>query len=50
MDASSLSRVLRRRRQVKGGFLESVLAEAAAHYVMGLAKLHSRGVAHMDVK
>jgi mitogen-activated protein kinase kinase len=50
MDAGSLSRVLRRRRRVKGGFPEPALAEAAAHCVMGLAQLHSRGVAHMDVK
>jgi mitogen-activated protein kinase kinase len=51
MDAGSLSRVLRRRRQRKrGGFPEPALAEAAAHCVVGLAQLHSRGIAHMDVK
>ncbi|RCV11373.1 hypothetical protein SETIT_2G180600v2 [Setaria italica] len=49
MDAGSLSRVLRRRRG-KGGFPEPALAEAAAHCVVGLAQLHSRGVAHLDVK
>ena len=50
MDAGSLGRVLCRRRGSRGGVPEPALAEAAAHCVVGLAQLHSRGVAHLDVK
>ncbi|CAN6162244.1 unnamed protein product [Urochloa humidicola] len=51
MDAGSLGRVLcRRRRMGMGGFPEPALAEAAAHCAVGLAQLHARGVAHLDVK
>ncbi|CAL4885356.1 unnamed protein product [Urochloa decumbens] len=49
MDAGSLGDVLRRRRG-RGGLPEQALAEAAAHCTVGLAQLHSRGVAHLDVK
>ncbi|CAL5019557.1 unnamed protein product [Urochloa decumbens] len=49
MDAGSLGDVLRRRRG-RGGLPEHALAEAAAHCAVGLAQLHSRGVAHLDVK
>ncbi|XP_039797649.1 mitogen-activated protein kinase kinase 9-like [Panicum virgatum] len=45
--AGNFSLVLCRRR---GGVPEPALAEAAAHCVVGLAQLHSRGVAHLDVK
>ncbi|KAK3129901.1 hypothetical protein QOZ80_6BG0486330 [Eleusine coracana subsp. coracana] len=48
MDAGSLRAVLRRLQ--RRGFLEPALAEAAHRCLMGLAQLHSRGVAHLDVK
>nr|CAB3456855.1 unnamed protein product [Digitaria exilis] len=48
MDAGTLGRALCRRRG--RGFPEAALAEAAAQCVVGLAQLHSRGVAHLDVK
>ncbi|OEL35329.1 Mitogen-activated protein kinase kinase 9 [Dichanthelium oligosanthes] len=48
MDAGSLGRILCRRRG--RGIPEAALAEAAAQCVVGLAQLHSRGVAHLDVK
>ncbi|PUZ70393.1 hypothetical protein GQ55_2G226600 [Panicum hallii var. hallii] len=50
MDAGSLGRVLCRRQRGSRGVPEPALAEAAAHCVVGLAQLHSRGVAHLDVK
>ncbi|CAN6217382.1 unnamed protein product [Urochloa humidicola] len=51
MDAGSLGSVLcRRLRMGMGGIPEPALAEAAAHCVVGLAQLHARGVAHLDVK
>ncbi|CAN6217377.1 unnamed protein product [Urochloa humidicola] len=51
MDAGSLGSVLCRRQGMGlGGFPESALAEAAAHCAVGLAQLHARGVAHLDVK
>ncbi|CAN6199272.1 unnamed protein product [Urochloa humidicola] len=51
MDAGSLGRVLCR-RWGRGGFgiPEPALAEAAAQCSVGLAQLHARGVAHLDVK
>ncbi|KAK3129909.1 hypothetical protein QOZ80_6BG0486450 [Eleusine coracana subsp. coracana] len=49
MDAGSLHAVLYRRDLVVG-FPEPVLAEVAHRCLMGLAQLHSRGVAHLDVK
>lgn len=48
MDAGSLDSLMRRRGGL--GIPEPALAEAAAQCVMGLAQLHSRGVAHLDVK
>ncbi|TVU08658.1 hypothetical protein EJB05_42069, partial [Eragrostis curvula] len=48
MDAGSLHDVLRRRRW--RGFPEAALAETASRCLLGLAQLHSRGVAHLDVK
>ncbi|TVU45618.1 hypothetical protein EJB05_05109, partial [Eragrostis curvula] len=48
MDAGSLRDVLRRRGW--RGFPEPALAEAASRCLLGLAQLHSRGVAHLDVK
>ncbi|CAD6235527.1 unnamed protein product [Miscanthus lutarioriparius] len=48
MDAGSLSDLLRRRGGL--GIPETAVAEVAAHCVVGLAQLHSRGVAHLDVK
>jgi mitogen-activated protein kinase kinase 9 len=48
MDAGSLFSVLRRRGD--HGFREPALAEVATRCLMGLAQLHSRGVAHLDVK
>ncbi|OEL38342.1 Mitogen-activated protein kinase kinase 9 [Dichanthelium oligosanthes] len=48
MDAGSLGRVMRQRRGK--GIPEAALAEVAAQCVVGLAQLHSRGVAHLDVK
>jgi mitogen-activated protein kinase kinase 9 len=45
MDAGSLFAVLRRR-----GFPEPALPELAWRCLMGLAQLHSSGVAHLDVK
>ncbi|KAJ1289345.1 hypothetical protein BS78_02G157100 [Paspalum vaginatum] len=48
MDAGSLGRILWQRRG--RGIPEPALAEVAAQCVMGLAQLHSRGVAHLDVK
>ncbi|KAK1615803.1 hypothetical protein QYE76_021320 [Lolium multiflorum] len=48
MDAGSLDSVLRRRRHL--GLPEPALAEVAARCVAGLAHLHSRGVAHLDLK
>ncbi|WVZ64631.1 hypothetical protein U9M48_014125 [Paspalum notatum var. saurae] len=48
MDAGSLGRILWSRRG--RGIPEPALAEVAAQCVMGLAQLHSRGVAHLDVK
>ena len=51
MDAGSLGRLLLlRRRRGLGGIPEAVLAEVAAQCVVALAQLHSRGVAHLDVK
>ncbi|CAM0946302.1 unnamed protein product [Alopecurus aequalis] len=47
MDAGSLDGVLRRRGR---GLPESALAEVAARCVAGLSHLHSRGVAHLDLK
>lgn len=51
MDAGSLDRLLllRRRRGMRG-IPEAALAEVAAQCVVALAQLHSRGVAHLDVK
>uniref|UniRef100_A0A0E0JL13 Protein kinase domain-containing protein n=1 Tax=Oryza punctata TaxID=4537 RepID=A0A0E0JL13_ORYPU len=46
MDAGSLGRVLSRR----GGLPEPALAEVAAGCLAGLAHLHSRGIAHLDLK
>ncbi|PWZ33804.1 Mitogen-activated protein kinase kinase 7 [Zea mays] len=48
MDAGSLGRLLRRRGGLR--MPEAAVAELAAQCVMGLAQLHSRGVAHLDVK
>ncbi|WVZ60098.1 hypothetical protein U9M48_010161 [Paspalum notatum var. saurae] len=48
MDAGSVARIMCRRGGL--GIPEPALAEVAAHCVMGLAQLHSRGVAHLDVK
>jgi len=48
MDAGSLGRILWSRRG--RGIPEPALAEVAAQCAMGLAQLHSRGVAHLDVK
>jgi mitogen-activated protein kinase kinase 9 len=48
MDAGSLFSVLCRRGD--RGFPEPALADAAARCLMGLAQLHSRGIAHLDVK
>ncbi|CAL5074727.1 unnamed protein product [Urochloa decumbens] len=51
MDAGCLGRVLTRRQGMgMGGIPEPALVEAAAQCVIGLAQLHSRGVAHLDVK
>ncbi|CAN6225635.1 unnamed protein product [Urochloa humidicola] len=51
MDAGSLGSVLCRRQGMGlGGIPEPALAEAAAHCAVGLAQLHARGVAHLDVK
>ncbi|KAM0920916.1 hypothetical protein ACQ4PT_007159 [Festuca glaucescens] len=47
MDAGSLDAILRRRGR---GLPEPALAEVAARCVAGLAHLHSRGVAHLDLK
>ncbi|KAI5020216.1 hypothetical protein ZWY2020_045104 [Hordeum vulgare] len=48
MDAGSLHDVLRRRRWA--GLPEPALAEVAARCALGLAHLHARGVAHLDLK
>jgi mitogen-activated protein kinase kinase len=48
MDAGSLGDLLRRRGGL--GIPEAAVAEVAAHCVVALAQLHSRGVAHLDVK
>ncbi|OEL38344.1 Mitogen-activated protein kinase kinase 9, partial [Dichanthelium oligosanthes] len=48
MDAGSLGRIMRRRPGK--GIPEAALAEVAAQCVVSLAQLHSRGVAHLDVK
>ncbi|XP_062194411.1 mitogen-activated protein kinase kinase 9-like [Phragmites australis] len=48
MDAGSLCAVLRRRGE--RGLQEPALAEVTAQGLVGLAQLHSRGVAHLDVK
>jgi mitogen-activated protein kinase kinase len=48
MDAGPLDAVLLRRG--RGGLPEPALAEVAARCVAGLAHLHSRGVAHLDLK
>ncbi|XP_062233922.1 mitogen-activated protein kinase kinase 7-like [Phragmites australis] len=48
MDAGSLFSVLRRRGKL--GLPEPALAEVAAQCINGLAQLHSRGVAHLDMK
>ncbi|KAM0834298.1 hypothetical protein ACQ4PT_049942 [Festuca glaucescens] len=50
MDAGSLDSILRRRRRRSRGLPEPALAEVAARCVAGLAHLHSRGVAHLDLK
>ncbi|CAL5081045.1 unnamed protein product [Urochloa decumbens] len=51
MDAGCLRRLLTRRQGMgMGGIPEPALAEAAAQCVIGLAQLHVRGVAHLDVK
>ncbi|CAL5074737.1 unnamed protein product [Urochloa decumbens] len=51
MDAGCLGRVLTRRQEMgMGGIPEPALAEAAAQCVVGLAQLHARGLAHLDVK
>ncbi|CAN6210469.1 unnamed protein product [Urochloa humidicola] len=51
MDAGCLGRVLTRRKGMgTGGIPEPALAEAAAQCAAGLAQLHARGVAHLDVK
>ncbi|KAF6986250.1 hypothetical protein CFC21_004034 [Triticum aestivum] len=49
MDAGSLHDVLRRRGG-RGGLPEPALAEVAARCALGLAHLHARGVAHLDLK
>jgi mitogen-activated protein kinase kinase 9 len=49
MDGGSLYAVLRWRGRGRG-FPEPALAEVAARCLMGLLHLHSRGVAHLDVK
>ncbi|CAD6273338.1 unnamed protein product [Miscanthus lutarioriparius] len=48
MDAGSLGDLLRRRGGL--GIPEAAVAEVAAHCVVGLAQLHSCGVARLDVK
>ncbi|KAG8077214.1 hypothetical protein GUJ93_ZPchr0007g4502 [Zizania palustris] len=48
MDAGSLSRVVRSRGG--HGLPEPALAEVAARCLAGLVHLHSRGVAHLDLK
>ncbi|CAL5088725.1 unnamed protein product [Urochloa decumbens] len=53
MDTGCLGGVLTRRQGMgmgMGGISELALAEAAAQCVIGLAQLHVRGVAHLDVK
>ncbi|XP_037443311.1 mitogen-activated protein kinase kinase 9-like [Triticum dicoccoides] len=49
MDAGSLHDV-HRRRGGRGGLPEPALAEVAARCALGLAHLHARGVAHLDLK
>ncbi|XP_052156184.1 mitogen-activated protein kinase kinase 9-like [Oryza glaberrima] len=51
MDAGSLGRVLAALRgEGRRGLPEPALAEVAARCLAGLAHLHSRGVAHLDLK
>ncbi|KAF8696859.1 hypothetical protein HU200_036498 [Digitaria exilis] len=50
MDAGTLGDVLARRRGGRGGIPELALAEVAARCLEGLAHVHSRGVAHLDLR